>query len=50
METLAITFEPIGILTHSAHQNDRLDLSFMQGNIIVGTKPLEMVKKRPLIT
>ena len=32
METFAffaITFEPIGILTHSAHQNDRLNLSFV---------------------
>ena len=32
METLAITFEPIGILTHSAHQNDRLNLSFVKDN------------------
>ena len=33
METFAffaITFEPIGILTHSAHQNDRLNLSFVK--------------------
>ena len=33
METfafLAITFEPIGILTHSAHQNDRLTLGFVK--------------------
>ena len=33
METfafLAITFEPIGILTHSAHQNDHLNLSFVK--------------------
>ena len=33
METLAffaITFEPIGILTHSAHQKDRLNLSFVK--------------------
>ena len=27
---VAITFEPIGILTHSAHQNDRLNLSFVK--------------------
>ena len=35
METFAffaITFEPIGILTHSAHQNDRLNLSFVKDN------------------
>ena len=33
METFAffaITFEPIGILTHSAHQKDRLNLSFVK--------------------
>ena len=27
---VAINFEPIGILTHSAHQNDRLNLSFVK--------------------
>ena len=35
METFAffaITFEPIGILTHSAHQNDCLNLSFVKDN------------------
>ena len=41
METFAffaITFEPIGILTHSAHQNDRLNLSFVRDKHRVGKK------------
>ena len=35
---LAIFFEPIGILTHSAHKNDRLNLSFVKDAHIVGEK------------
>ena len=41
METfafLAITFEPIGILTHSAHQNDRLNLNFVKDKHTVSQK------------
>ena len=41
METfafLAITFEPIGILTHSAHQNDHLNLSFVKDKRTVSQK------------
>jgi hypothetical protein len=41
METfafLAITFEPIGILTHLAHQNDRLNLSFLKDKHTVSQK------------
>jgi hypothetical protein len=32
----AITFEPIRILTHSAHQNERLNLSFVKEKHTVG--------------
>ena len=52
METFAffaITFEPIGILTHSAHQNDRLNLSFVKDKHTVGKKWPELVVKRPFI-
>ena len=35
---VAITFEPIGILTHSAHQNDRLNLSFVKDKHTVSQK------------
>ena len=41
METFAffaITFEPIGILTHSAHQNDRQILSFVKAIDAAGKK------------
>ena len=47
METFAffaITFEPIGILTHSAHQNDRLNLSFVKDKHTYGKK---MARKYP---
>ena len=33
-----ITFEPIEVQTHSAPQNDRLNLSFVKDFHIVGTK------------
>ena len=41
METFAffaITFEPIVILTHLAHQNDRLNLSFVKNEDTYGKK------------
>ena len=41
METFAffaITFEPIGILTHSAHQNDNMNLSFVKDKRTVSQK------------
>ena len=31
-----ITFEPIRILTHKAHQNHRLNLNFVKNNPTVG--------------
>ena len=33
-----ITFEPIGFQTHSAPQNDRLNLSFVKDIYLVGEK------------
>ena len=48
METFAffaITFEPIGILTHSAYQNDRLNLSFVKDKHTFAKKLPEMVVK-----
>ena len=41
METfavLAMTFEPIGILTHSADQNDRLNHNFVKDKHTVSQK------------
>ena len=33
-----LAFDPIGIQTHLAPQNDRQNLSFVKGNYVVGKK------------
>ena len=33
-----VAFDPIGIQTHLAPQNDRQNLSFVKGNYVVGKK------------
>ena len=51
METfafLAITFEPIGILTHSEHQNDHLNLSFVKDKHTVSQKMARNGSKRAI--
>ena len=48
MEKIAfcvITFEQIKIQTHSAPQNDCLNLSFVKGSYVDGKKWLELVVK-----
>ena len=44
--TIVITFEPIKILTHSAPQNNYLNLSFVKDIHVIGKIWLEMVEKR----